>query len=341
MSNTTQQLKKPVTRLLRHMSYQADYAILRPSNIAISMTNRCNSKCLTCSYWKNCSTERELSTPEWKEIITKIRNWYGFFHFAIGGGEPLMRKDLCDVINHAVNIGSHPSVITNGLLLSKERILALLDAGLREIVLSLNGIKPETHDFTRGVPGSFNQIMKAIDELRQLNGNTVIGIATVLMGYNIDEAVDLVRWAKENALSRITFQALFFETGNKAYEENWHEDSVLWPSKNGSYSEVIDELIRLKEAGYPIANPTEQLEHFKAYFLNPNREIPITCKIGIHGFFVEPTGEVKLCYLFDPMGDLLKDSPKDIWNSKKAREIRKLIKKCKLNCRLKNCNYRE
>jgi MoaA/NifB/PqqE/SkfB family radical SAM enzyme len=252
-----------------------------------------------------------------------------------------MRKDLCNVINHALDIGSHPSIITNGLLLSKETISALLGAGLREIVLSLNGIKPETHDFTRGTPGSFNQIMKAIGELRQLNSNTTIGIATVLMGYNIDEAVELVHWVKTNALSRITFQALFFETGNKAYQDEWYNDSVLWPAKDGNYSEVIDELVRLKEAGYPIANPVEQLKHFKTYFLNPHRKIPIPCKIGIHGFFVEPNGDVKLCYLFEPVGNLLKSSPKDIWNSKKAQEIRKLIKNCQLNCRLKNCNYRE
>jgi MoaA/NifB/PqqE/SkfB family radical SAM enzyme len=334
-----QVLKRNVAHLIHHISYHSDYGILRPSTIAISMTNRCNSKCLTCSYWNNNSIEEELTTAEWKDIISRIKDWYGPFKFTIGGGEPLMRKDICDVISHAVNIGSHPSIITNGLLLSKKRISELIDAGLKEIVISLNGIKEETHDFTRGIRGGFQKIMNSIEELQKYHDELVIGIATILMGYNMDEASNLVRWVKKKGLDRITFQALFYETGEKAYKNGWYKDSELWTVKRGTYHEHIDELILLKEVGYPIANTVEQLRHFNSYFLKPDQKLPIPCKIGIHGFFVDPNGNVMLCYLFNPIGNLNKDNPRDVWNSQKARSIRKKIKKCQLNCRLKNCNY--
>jgi MoaA/NifB/PqqE/SkfB family radical SAM enzyme len=250
-----------------------------------------------------------------------------------------MRKDICEVIKHAAEIGCHPSIITNGLQLSKERISELIDAGAKGIAVSLNGITPETHDYTRGVPGGFKRIMRAIDELNKYKSDVNVSIATILMGYNLHEAADLAKWVKEKDLDSITFQALFFETGNRDYKRGWYRDSALWSAKENNSSEIIEELIHLKIAGYPITNPVEQLRHFKSYFLNPDQEISISCQIGIHGFFVEPTGEVRLCYLFDPVGNLLKDTPGKMWNSKKAQQVRQMIRKCQLNCRLKNCNY--
>jgi len=339
MSIMIKSLKGAIANRLRDISYLIDYGILRPSIVSISMTNRCNSKCPTCKYWKNTSSDQELSTSEWNEIISGIKDWYGPFQFSIGGGEPLIRDDIYDVIRHAVRNGCLPSIITNGLLLSKGTIPKLIDSGLKEIVISLNGIKEQTHDFTRGVPGGYKKIMKAIEELKKYDSRISIGIATVLMGYNLPEAADLVLWVKENNLSRISFQALFYETGNEMYEKGWHKDSVLWFTKNGTHSEYIDRLIGFKKAGYPIANHEMQLHHFKSYFANPDKRIPPSCKIGVHGFFVEPNGDLKLCYLFDPIGNLINDKPGALWNSKKARQIRKMIRRCQLNCRLKNCNY--
>jgi MoaA/NifB/PqqE/SkfB family radical SAM enzyme len=324
---------------LRHGSYTLNYGMLRPSIISISMTIRCNSRCPTCSYWKDTSNRQELSAENWKTIITRIKKWYGPFQFALGGGEPLIRKDIETVIAHAVKLGCRPSIVTNGLLLSRDRIAALIDAGLEEIVLSLNGIKAETHDFTRGVPGGFAKIMTAVDEIKKYDDRVTVGIACVLMGYNLDEAAEMTQWVKEAGLDRIKFQALFFETGNNYYEENWFKNSVLWKSRTGSIADHMDGLIRLKKAGYPIANSEKQMQHFKAYFLNPNNMLPVACKIGVHGFFIEPNGDVKLCYMFAPVGNIADMTPATIWNSNQARQIRKRIKNCRLNCRLKNCNY--
>jgi MoaA/NifB/PqqE/SkfB family radical SAM enzyme len=280
-----------------------------------------------------------LSFSEWKEIILKIKDWYGPFQFSLGGGEPLLHKDLLDIIRFAVEEGCKPSVITNGTLLSKQLISELVEAGLSEIVLSLNGMTEGTHDFTRGITGSYRKIMSAIDNLNQYGNRITVGIATILMGYNIAETPDMVRWVKTNGLDRITFQALFYDTGVSTYREGWYNASELWAVRNGTYAEHIDKLIDMKTNGYPIGNPVEQLEHFKTYFSEPDKEIPIPCKIGVHGFFIECDGSVKLCYLFDPIGNLVDHTPKPIWNSSQARKTRKAIKKCPLNCRLKNCNY--
>jgi len=332
-------IREKITNGLREISFYSDVAVLRPTMISISMTNRCNSKCGTCSLWKDKSAEGELSCEDWQTIISKIRDWYGPFQFSISGGEPFLRKDLCNIIRHAVNLGCYPTLITNGLLMSKKQILRLADAGLKEVVFSLNGTTEETHDFTRGVPGGFRKIMQAIDDVQRYGNGMPVGIATILMGYNLSELPDMVRWVKERGLSRISFQALFYETGASSYQEGWYNESKLWQPRLGSYDECIDQLIEMKTAGYPIKNCESQLRQFKSYFGNPDVTLPIACKIGIHGFFVGPDGSVRLCYLFDPVGNLLEESPSRLWNSARTRAIRREIRKCPLNCRLKNCNY--
>ena len=283
-----------------------------------------------------------MSTAEWKDVIHRIRDWYGPFQFCLSGGEPLIRSDVYEIIRHAVKLNCRPSLITNGILLKKEVIDKLINAGLRDIVISLNGHTKKTHDYTRGVNGGFSKVMSAIADLKKYQGqqNISIGIASVLMGYNLPEMVDLVNWVKENQLTKISFQALFYETGNRNYRKNWQNQTELWEPRGGTYSEHLDKIIDLKKKGLPISNSVEQLEHFKIYFRNPSQRLPIQCRIGIHGNFIEPNGTVKLCYLYEPVGHILKDSPANIWNSKRALTTRRKIKKCQLNCRLKNCNYK-
>jgi MoaA/NifB/PqqE/SkfB family radical SAM enzyme len=148
-----------------------------------------------------------------------------------------------------------------------------------------------------------------------------------------------VQLIREEGLDRITFQAIFFETGNNSYKTKWYNDSHLWGIKEKRDYDYLDGLIKLKGMTKEIANPISQLRHFKKYFQNPDKTIDIPCMVGVHSFFIEPNGDVKLCYLFESIGNLKNNTPRQIWNSKKAIQIRKKIRNCELNCRLKNCNY--
>ncbi len=280
-----------------------------------------------------------MNTDAWQTIIAKIRKWYGPFHFTLSGGEPLLRHDICDLIAYASSMGCYASLITNGLLLTDRRIISLINAGLAHLTISLNGSKADTHDFTRGVSGTFAKIQRAVSTLRNLKEKLSVSVATTIMGYNCHELVELVRWVADQEFLGIKFQTLFFETGNRDYQEKWYDQSVLWDPDRGSYSEAIQELIDLKKEGAPILNSATQLKYFIRYFEKPDELIDLDCKIGIHGFFVEPNGDAYLCYLFDPIGNLIHEAPEKIWNSKQAKKIRKQIKRCRLNCRLKNCNF--
>jgi MoaA/NifB/PqqE/SkfB family radical SAM enzyme len=337
------QIKKQVKRkfagALRNFSYHTNVAFMRPSMISIAMTNRCNSRCKTCTYWKNNSAEHELTTAQWKECITKLRRWYGPFQYTLGGGEPLMRKDCEEIISHSLRSQAVPTVITNGIALTGKRINRLVSSGLTNLVISLNGISADTHDFSRGMTGNFDTILTAIEIISSLPKKLHLGVAILLGGYNIHEAPEMVKWAAKKGVERISFQALFYDTGQREYEQGWFERSDLWHPRHGEFEPYIRRLIDMKNQGYPISNSRAQLHHFIEYFNDPETTLPVRCTIGHHGFFIEPDGSVKVCMLYDTIGNIVHEDPGKLWNAKKTREIRQAIKSCTLNCRLKNCNY--
>lgn len=65
------------------------------------------------------------------------------------------------------------------------------------------------------------------------------------------------------------------------------------------------------------------------------------CQIGNHNFLIDPYGDVRVCFTFQPIGSLLRNKPKDIWNSKQAYIIRNQTTLCNKSCKLLNCNYHE
>ena len=88
----------------------------------------------------------------------------------VTGGEPLVRKDLEECGKAFYDRGFPWGIVTNGQLLTPERFLSLLQSGLRAVTVSIDGIG-ETHDWMRGVPGSYG---KAIAAARMVAGSGAV-----------------------------------------------------------------------------------------------------------------------------------------------------------------------
>jgi radical SAM protein with 4Fe4S-binding SPASM domain len=65
------------------------------------------------------------------------------------------------------------------------------------------------------------------------------------------------------------------------------------------------------------------------------------CKIGHKNFLVDPFGNVRICSLMEPIGNLRDELPGKIWNSEKARNQRRKIRECTKPCRLLTCTFKE
>lgn len=137
-----------------------------PLAITFAVTYDCMCKCVHCSAGKHYKEGvPELNTEEAKNLIDQAQK-LGITIIAFTGGEPLLRKDLFELIAHVNQKKTMPIMFTNGLLLTDENVDKLVDAGLYSIFVSIDSPIPEEHDKLRGMPGLFNQAMRGIKRLK-------------------------------------------------------------------------------------------------------------------------------------------------------------------------------
>ena len=136
--------------------------------VRINTGLRCNVKCRFCYYWDKL----DLDNPSIGHIkyLLKIAKSSGIEHIDFSGGESSIRPDFKEILGYAKKIGFKTRcTLTNGqLFVNKDFLKRLADSGLNEVLFSVHGCNPEEHDWLTQVPGSFNRMMKAIDNLKEL-----------------------------------------------------------------------------------------------------------------------------------------------------------------------------
>lgn len=178
-----------------------------PPYVVFFVTAKCNARCKMCFYWQQIeksSEKKELTLDEINKISKKMPRFYSL---AISGGEPFLRNDLAQIgkifaLNNQVR---HISIPTNGLLtksiLEQTRDLCLSFPQTRvEIEFSLDGTQ-NIHDEIRNVPGIFNQAIKSIEQLIELEKelpNLRVKINTTFSKLNQNNIVELIDFIKNN-----------------------------------------------------------------------------------------------------------------------------------------------
>ena len=312
----------------------------KPASIQIGITERCNLRCLHCDIWKSAQ-KKELSYEEWINILTVLKNWLGYYRLDISGGEPFLRKNLIDIIRFCHENGIQSVVTTSATLLTEEAIDILSGLSTLTLNISLDGFLSQTHDYLRGVPGTYQKVMDVLRKFKRPDRKCFITIATILMGYNCEEILDLVSLSHEQKLADgINFQALDHNF-RAPYMEHWFEKNELWPrgKKLDILIGVIKQLSELKNKGVVIYNSHEQLSRFRKYFTHPSVHAFVSCASGQKSLIFNPEGEALLCWNKDAVGRACKDSPEKIWNSLLSDERRSEITQCSRTCRILNCNY--
>lgn len=157
-------------------------------------TLTCNAMCKHCgSSAEKKKYDGELTTEEIKAAFKQIANDMDATKILINvtGGEPLVRSDLCEVMEYATNeLGFHWGMTTNGILLTEENIEKLRKANMETISISIDGLE-ETHDKFRGVLGSYKTILKNIKNLKKANFVKHIQVTTVFHKENINQLEEL------------------------------------------------------------------------------------------------------------------------------------------------------
>ena len=138
-----------------------------PPFITIAPTYRCVCRCVHCGVNSpERPKEDELSTKEIKSIINQAKA-LGVLQVTFTGGEPLLRKDIFELIGHANSIGLLTRLNTSGILIDRDIADKLKKSGLTQGAVSIDDADPDTHDELRGVPGAYDRAVRGIQNLNQ------------------------------------------------------------------------------------------------------------------------------------------------------------------------------
>lgn len=328
-----------------------DDFIKLPAYCCICIIESCFFHCQMCQKWKsdiNFIDPAEPNLEQWKNFIDYLRKLVkGKFQINFAGGEPLLRKELLELIKYSAEKGFDTLLVTNAFLIDEAMAKKIASSDVTLASISLDSLKPERHDFLRGVKGAYFKVMEAIELLNKYAKKVSIRICTVISNYNIDEAADILKWIQANEkIDGMVFQAITqpFETPEDRFWYLNPEYSHLWPDDASRLNKVIDELIKMKKDGYnKLHNPLAQLYVYKAYFRDPNKFIKQqACHIDTQSITVTHLGEIKICCYMEPIGNIKCDDINDAWFSERAKKLRVKIKNCKKNCQsMVNCNFDE
>lgn len=127
----------------------------RPRLVNLEVTKFCNAKCDFCDYWK---TKESPQLDDYVDVVKRIRP----LMVSITGGEPLLRKDLPQIIRriHESMFFIYIGMVTHGQLLSVQKANELWEAGLDQLSISMNWMGA-AHDKERGIPGLFDHRSKS------------------------------------------------------------------------------------------------------------------------------------------------------------------------------------
>lgn len=166
--------------------------------LELQINTECNQRCKSCFASRSVKHgEAPLSLEEIKALYQQLKPM-GVFQGNITGGEPLLHAQLFDILEALEAKRNMFAITTNGLLLTRDFVRDLKQAGLVYLAVSLNSLDAADNDEQRGTPGHFDQVMRVIDWAKE--ANLSIGLSTIFSHLNIPEFEKMARFAQEKGI---------------------------------------------------------------------------------------------------------------------------------------------
>ena len=286
-------------------------------DFAVILTYRCNSKCSMCYIWQNPTLPKEEVSLETLEKIPS-----GIDYLNLTGGEPTLREDLMDVVDLLYPKAMQLEISSNGLY--PERIEPIIkkypDVKIR---FSLEGFET-TNNQIRGEDDGFNRKTRGLLHLKELGG-TDLGFAITIQDDNLQDLVELFRYAEKNGFEMAT------STLHNGFQ--FHKsDNVLYDRLK--VARHIEGLIHEQLKTYNVKN------WFRAYLnlglISKTLGHPrlLRCTAATDFAFIDPWSEMYACNVRPglKLGNLAEQSWDEIFNNPRMQAIRQNVYQCQQNC---------
>jgi MoaA/NifB/PqqE/SkfB family radical SAM enzyme len=264
----------------------------------LQITYRCNFQCRICDFWKTAhDADDELSVEEIRVIGRKLAR-LGTLIVSLAGGEPLIRRDIFDIITTLNEAGHFPILITNGWYVDEQVAGDILRAGLQEISVSVDYADPARHDAQRGREGAWDRAVRALELLSAARPDrrNRVHMISVLMDDNLDEIEPLIRLARELG---VTYMLSLYSSMRGTKDARLPGEAVT------------DRLLDLKRRYGEFVTLTSYLERFDRAISEGGIG---GCQTGRLLMNVDHRGNVARCTetLDEPVGNLLTDDVRAI-----------------------------
>jgi len=280
------------------------FNILVPGTVLWLSTYNCNFYCKHCEANAGDTHVPELSTKEICDVITELGKM-NVKMFSITGGEPLVRKDIFQVIQHVIDSGMEYGIASNGYLVTK------FEEEFRKMrpydyFTSIDGLE-RTNDEIRGVKGAFRRNLEALEFFKSIGVKHRL-VNTVVLPNNIEQLPELKKVIMNSAT---TFWRLSVPIPVGRAKDN---DKMSLNNEQLKYlfDFVIDtskefDIELSDEAGY-LGCQSLKL-----------RSRPFFCGAGLTKCYIMPDGEVLGCSIFYDNefseGNIRNKSFKEIWQT--------------------------
>jgi cyclic pyranopterin phosphate synthase len=174
------------------------------TDLRISITDRCNYKCVYCRTGNEGAIYGELPFADYSRMA-RVMVSLGITKVRITGGEPLLRKGVVDFVRELSRLQTSTgtsldiAITTNGHLLA-EMAKPLKDAGLSRVTVSMDAVDPDTFARITRVPGSFDQVLAGVRAARDAGLGPVKVNCVLMRGFNEDQIVPFGKFARAEGL---------------------------------------------------------------------------------------------------------------------------------------------
>src|SRR5438132_3859801 len=171
----------------------------RPYALLAEITYPCHLHCPYCSNPMQARNDQELTTNEWTRVIREAAA-LGILQIGFSGGEPLVRRDLPDLVRAAREANLYTNLITSGIGLDDDRLGALRDAGLDSVQLSFQSDNTDLADEIAGARAH----QRKLDAAAKIRGAGIpLSLNFVIHRRNIDRLLQMIELAESLQAERV------------------------------------------------------------------------------------------------------------------------------------------
>ena len=296
----------------------------RPYVISWNLTYRCNLACEHCYLdaggspqvgTENFADRSELGTQECFRVIDEIAAFAPECMTILTGGEPLLRRDILEIVQRAAERGLWVVVGTNGVKITENLARRLAEAGARGLSLSLDALEPERHDAFRRVRGAWRNTVEGAEILNRAGLPFIV--QTTAGAHNSGELDAIADFAYDRLAAKVWNLYFLVPTGRGQFV------SDITPAQ---YDDVLTSLYRIqrKYDRRMLVNAKCAPHHIKTILAHGDAEARIRtyadgaggCPAGTHYMGIRPNGDVTPCpYLPVFAGTLRSARLADLWAS--------------------------